>query len=249
MRIIGRIDIKNEYVIKGIHLEGLRKLGNPNSFAVKYFSDGIDEIIFHDSVASLYERNNIFNIIEKACQEIFIPIIISGGIRTLHDIENALKSGADKVAINTQAVKTPKFISEAARTFGSQCIVGAIDCKQNNSKWEVLTENGRESTGLDAVEWAYKLQELGIGELMLTSVDMEGTKKGFDILITEKISKKLKIPVIASGGAGNKNHLLELSKSSEVTGIAIASLIHYNLDTVSNIKRELSLNNVDIRLL
>lgn len=134
MRIIGRIDIKNEYVIKGIHLEGLRKLGNPNSFAVKYFSDGIDEIIFHDSVASLYERNNIFNIIEKACQEIFIPIIISGGIRTLNDIENALKSGADKVAINTQAVKTPKFISEAARTFGSQCIVGAIDCKQKNNK-------------------------------------------------------------------------------------------------------------------
>tara|TARA_X000000368_G_scaffold153911_1_gene121267 strand:- start:18631 stop:19377 length:747 start_codon:yes stop_codon:yes gene_type:complete len=248
MRLIGRIDIKNEYVIKGIHLEGLRKLGNPNEFALKYFNEGIDEIVFHDSVASLYERNNIFNVIEKACKEIFIPIIVSGGIRTLDDIENALKSGADKVAINTQAVKTPKFISKAARTFGSQCIVGAIDCKKHNNTWEVLTENGREITKLNAYDWALKLQDLGIGELMLTSVDMEGTKKGFDIEIIDQISKDLKVPVIASGGAGSVNHIVNVAKNSQVTAIAAASILHYNIETIKTIKKELVSNNFDIRL-
>jgi len=248
MRLIGRIDIKNEFVIKGIHLEGLRKLGNPNDFAVKYFTEGIDEIVFHDSVASLYERNNIFNVIEKACEEIFIPIIVSGGIRSLDDIEIALKSGADKVAINTQAVKTPEFISKAARTFGSQCIVGAIDCKKNNKSWKVLTENGRESTELNAYDWALQLQELGIGELMLTSVDMEGTKKGFDIEIIDQISRALKVPVIASGGAGNIKHIVNLAKKSQVSAIALACLLHYNLETINSIKEELNYNGIDIRI-
>lgn len=248
MRLIGRIDIKNEYVIKGIHLEGLRKLGNPNEFALRYFNEGIDEIVFHDSVASLYERNNIFNIIEKACREIFIPIIVSGGIRTLNDIENALRSGADKVAINTQAVKTPKFISKAARTFGSQCIVGAIDCKKNNNGWEVLTENGREITSLNAYEWALRLEDLGIGELMLTSVDMEGTKNGFDTEIIELISKNIKVPVIASGGAGNIDHVVDVAKKSQVTAIALASILHYNIETIKAIKEELVSNDFDIRL-
>ena len=209
---------------------------------------GIDEIIFHDSVASLYERNNIFNVIEQACEEIFIPIIISGGIRNLKDIEKALNSGADKVAINTQAVKTPKFITEAARSFGSQCIVGAIDCKKNNNCWEVLTENGRESTNLDAYEWAKELQELGIGELLLTSVDMEGTKKVFDKEITKKISEDLKVPVIASGGAGAISHIKELSQISQVTGIALASILHYDIETIETIKKELYLSKVDVRL-
>lgn len=248
MRLIGRIDIKNEFVIKGIHLEGLRKLGNPNNFAFKYYMEGIDEIVFHDAVASLYERNNIFNVIERACEEIFIPIIVSGGIRTLKDIECALVSGADKVAINTQAVKTPNFITTAAKTFGSQCIVGAIDCKNKNDKWEVLTEGGRENTGLNALEWALKLQDLGIGELMLTSIDMEGTKKGFDIEITDQVSKALKVPVIASGGAGNIQHIVDLSNNSEITGTAIASMLHYNIETISNIKKELSNYISDIRL-
>jgi imidazole glycerol-phosphate synthase subunit HisF len=248
MRLISRIDIKNEYVIKGIHLEGLRKLGNPNTFASRYFNGGIDEIIFHDSVASLYERNNIFNVIQKACEEIFIPIIVSGGIRNLFDIENALKSGADKVAINTQAVKTPEFITEAAQTFGSQCIVGAIDCKKNNDQWEVLTENGRETTGLNAFDWACKLEDLGIGELFLTSVDMEGTKKGFDIDITKQISNKLSVPMIVSGGAGNIDHITQVSKETEVTGIAIASMLHYNIEDIKNIKLKLHNNQIDIRL-
>ncbi len=247
MRIIGRIDIKNEYVIKGIHLEGLRKLGNPNEFALNYFNDGIDEIIFHDSVASLYERNNIFNVIEKASEEVFIPIIVSGGIRNLRDIETALKSGADKVAINTQAVKTPKFISEAAHNFGSQCIVGSIDCKKRNNNWEVLTEGGRELTGLDAIEWAVKLEELGIGELLITSIDMEGTKQGYDIEITEKISSKLKVPVIASGGAGNIHHISDVAKETDITGIAIASILHYKILNISKIKNELNKYDIDVR--
>ena len=248
MRLISRIDIKNEFVIKGIHLEGLRKLGNPNDFAVNYFNSGIDEIIFHDMVASLYERNNIFNIIEKACQEIFIPIIVSGGIRSLKDIEKALKSGADKVAINTQAVKTPDFITTASRTFGSQCIVGSIDCKKNKNNWEVLTEGGREYTGLDAHKWALKLEDLGIGELLLTSVDMEGTKKGFDIEIIDKISKDLKVPVIASGGCGDLNHLSGVALNTEITGIAIASMLHYNIIDIDKMKKHLLDNQIDIRI-
>ena len=248
MRLIGRIDIKNEFVIKGIHLEGLRKLGNPNEFASRYFHEGIDEIVFHDAVASLYERNNIFDVIEKACEQIFIPIIISGGIRSLKDIELALKSGADKVAINTQAVKNPSFINEAAKSFGSQCIVGAIDCKKNNNDWEVLTEGGREYTGLNAYDWALKLQDFGIGELILTSVDMEGTKKGFDLEITNKISSSLKVPVIASGGAGTTQDIVNLAKNSEVTGIATASILHYNIENVTNIKKALTESNINTRL-
>ncbi len=248
MRLISRVDIKNEFVIKGIHLEGLRKLGHPNDFALKYFNEGIDEIIFHDSVASLYERNNIFHVVEEACQEIFIPIIVSGGIRSLLDIEKALKSGADKVAINTQAVKTPNFIKEASRTFGSQCIVGAIDCKKNKNNWEVLTEGGREYTGLDVYEWAVKLEDLGIGELLLTSIDMDGTKKGFDLDIINTISKKLKVPVIASGGCGTINHLLEVALNSEITGVAVASMLHYNIFKIDEIKRHLVDNKIDIRV-
>ena len=248
MRLISRIDIKNEFVIKGIHLEGLRKLGNPNDFAVNYFNSGIDEIIFHDMVASLYERNNIFNIIETACQEIFIPIIVSGGIRSLDDIEKALRSGADKVAINTQAVKTPDFITKASRTFGSQCIVGSIDCKKNKNNWEVLTEGGREYTGLEAHKWALELEDLGIGELLLTSVDMEGTKKGFDIEIIDKMSKDLKVPVIASGGCGDINHLSDVALNSEITGIAVASMLHYNLSSIEKMKKHLMDNQIDIRV-
>ena len=193
-------------------------------------------------------ENNIFDVIEKACEQIFIPIIISGGIRSLKDIELALKSGADKVAINTQAVKNPSFINEAAKSFGSQCIVGAIDCKKNNNNWEVLTEGGREYTGLNAFDWALKLQDFGIGELILTSVDMEGTKKGFDLEITNKISSSLKVPVIASGGAGTTQDIVNLAKNSEVTGIATASILHYNIENVTNIKKALTESNINTRL-
>ena len=246
-RLIARLDVKNEFVIKGIHLEGLRKIGNPNELAKKYYDEGIDEIIFMDGVASLYERNNLFHIIEKACREVFIPITIGGGIRSLNDIGLALKAGADKIALNTQAIKTPEIITEASQIYGSQCIIGSIEAKQKNNSWEAYCDNGREPTGKDVVEWALELEKLGAGELMITSVDQEGTKKGFDKELIKKISSLVSIPVIVSGGAGRVEHIKELTLETEVSGIAIASLIHYKLAEIKQIKKSLSESKILVR--
>tara|TARA_Y100000768_G_scaffold383895_1_gene366863 strand:+ start:417 stop:1151 length:735 start_codon:yes stop_codon:yes gene_type:complete len=239
MRLISRIDIKNDFVIKGVHLEGLRKLGNPNDFAKKYYKEGIDEIIFHDSVASLYERNNIFNVIENAVNEVYIPITISGGIRTIKDIEKALKSGADKIAINTQAVRKPNFVKEAVKNFGSQAIIGSVDFKKNSQGWTVLTESGRETTGLNALDWIKKLEGLGVGEILLTSVDFEGTMKGFDIEFIEKASKSVDIPSIGCGGAGNIDHIVELTKNTQISGVVFSSIIHYGYCNINNIREKI----------
>jgi len=248
IRIIGRLDIKNEYVIKGIHLEGLRKIGNPNTLAKKYYDEGIDEIIFMDAVASLYGRNNLFHIIEKACREIFIPITIGGGIRSVEDIELALKSGADKITLNTAAIKNPSIIKEASRIYGSQCIVGSIEAKRNENSWEAYIDNGREKTGIDAIVWAGQLEDLGIGELCVTSIDKEGTKKGFDIELISAICNKVNVPVIASGGAGNSNDIIELCKTNvHVNAVAIASMLHYNLESLKDVRQNLLHHNIICR--
>lgn len=239
-RIIARLDIKNEFVIKGIHLEGLRKIGNPNEIAHNYYSQGIDEIIFMDAVAAYYDRNSLSNIIAKACENIFVPITVGGGIRTLNDIQNALNSGADKVAINTQAIKNKAFIKEASRAFGSQCIVCSIEAKSiAENKWEAYYDNGRESSSLNVLDWVKELEDLGAGEFMITSIDREGTKKGFDFELTHKVSEILKTPVIASGGAGSLNDIKNVIQNTEVSAVAIASLLHYNTLSVKNIKSNL----------
>ena len=238
-RIIARIDVKNEYVIKGINLEGLRKIGNPIEIARKYYHAGIDEILFMDAVASLYDRNNLFGIIQQACREIFIPITIGGGIRSIADIEMALKSGADKVAINTQAIKNPDLIREASRVYGSQCIVASIEAKQKGNRWEAYIDNGRQETGIDVIEWVKKLQDLGAGEILLTSVDHEGMKKGFDLPLCNQVSAVTHIPLIVCGGAGNITHFQSLCAGAKINGIAVASAIHYNILTVPDIKAAL----------
>lgn len=249
IRVIARIDVKNEFVIKGIHLEGLRKVGDPNILAKKYYEDGIDEIVFMDAVAAYYDRNSLSDIIEKACEEVFIPITVGGGLRTIEDINQALKSGADKVAINTKAIQTPEFIIEASKIFGSQCIVASIVAKKiGSNKWEAYIDNGREPTGLDVVEWAKKLEELGAGEIMLTSLDMEGTKKGFDVELYQAIQNIVSIPIIASGGMGNAKHGIELLSNTNVDAIATASVIHYDIDTIKNIKKSLIDNGVKVRV-
>ena len=249
IRVIARIDVKNEFVIKGIHLEGLRKVGDPNILAKKYYEDGIDEIVFMDAVAAYYDRNSLSHIIEKACEEVFIPITVGGGLRTIEDINQALKSGADKVAINTKAIQNPEFITEASKIFGSQCIVASIVAKKiGSNKWEAYIDNGREPTGLDVVEWAKKLEELGAGEIMLTSLDMEGTKKGFDIELYQAIQNIVSIPIIASGGMGNAKHGIELLSNTNVDAIATASVIHYDIDTIKNIKKSLIDNGVKVRV-
>lgn len=236
-RIIARIDVKNEFVIKGIHLEGLRKVGDPNEMAKKYYQDGIDEIIFMDSVAAYYDRNSLTEIIEKACKEVFVPITVGGGIRKIADIQKVLNAGADKTAINTKAVQDPNFIKEASKVFGSQCIVSSIDAlKVGFDKWEVYTDNGREPTGIDAIEWAKKVEGLGAGEIMITSIDKEGTKKGFDIELNNKVSETVSIPIISSGGAGRSEDVGNVIECSGVDAVAIASLLHYKILTVKNLK-------------
>jgi cyclase len=228
MRVIARIDIKNDYVIKGIHLEGLRKVGDPNALAVRYYNEGAEEIIFMDAVASLYERNNLFHIIEKACQDVFIPITVGGGIRTIEDIKKALRAGADKVAINTAAIKNPQLIQDASREIGSQSLIGSIEAKRNGSGWEAYIDNGREKTGVDAVEWAGRLEDLGAGEIMVTSVDMEGTMLGFDLELAERICRTVRVPVIISGGMGKLEHLGVLMERAAPGAVAVASVAHYN---------------------
>lgn len=236
-RLIGRIDVKNEYVIKGIQMEGLRKIGNPLSIASNLYMQGIDELIFIDAVASLYGRNNLFEIIEKACEKIFIPITIGGGIRSLEDIKKALHSGADKVAINSAAVRNEGLIVEASKAYGSQAIIGSIEAKKNQSKWEVYMDSGREPTGIDAVKWAAHLEQLGVGELLITSIDNDGTKNGFDINLCKEISSSVRVPVIIGGGCGKPSHINDLIKNKfDIAAISIASMFHYNLSTVEQTK-------------
>jgi len=249
IRVLARIDVKNEFVIKGIHLEGLRKVGNPNKLALDYYNNGIDEIIFMDAVAAYYDRNTLSDLIERACADVFIPITVGGGIRTTEDIKNALKSGADKVAINTKAVQDPDFITRSSKIFGSQCIVSSIEAKLvGQNEWEVYTDNGREPSGKDVIEWVKSVQELGAGEIMLTSIDHEGTKRGFDINLYKHVAKNVSIPIIASGGMGEACDAANLILGSNVDAIAIASILHYQIDSIQNIKNTLIDNNIKVRI-
>jgi cyclase len=247
-RIIARLDVKNEHVIKGIHLEGLRKIGDPVELAKKYYEQGVDEIVFMDAVASLYDRNNLLNIIESACKDVFIPITIGGGIRSTKDIELALKSGADKITLNTQAIKNPNFIKEASRIYGSQCIVGSIEAKNMRNTWEAYINNGREQTGINVIDWACKLEDLGIGELIITSIDNEGTKKGFDLQLIDTICQKINVPIIVSGGAGNLIHVKELLKFERVSAVALASILHYEIATIKEIKKAVLEDGIIVRI-
>lgn len=249
-RIIARLDIKNNHVIKGIHLEGLRKVGDPNELAIKYYNEGADEIILMDAVAAYYDRNNLSEIVKQACSDIFIPITVGGGIRKIGDIQAALNSGADKVAINTQAVKNSNFIREASKIFGSQCIVGSIEAKKvSDNNWEVYIDNGREPTGIDVIKWAIELENLGVGEIMITSIDNEGTKKGFDLELNKIISESISAPIISSGGAGTISHISDLIISSNIDAVAIASILHYNIEELSKIKQKLGEHqDIHIRL-
>ncbi len=248
IRVIVRIDVKNEYVIKGIHLEGLRKVGKPNELAKRYYNDGIDEIIFMDAVAAYYDRNSLSNIIQEACEDVFIPITVGGGLRTIEDIQTSLNSGADKIAINTQAIHTPEFVSQASKIFGSQCIVLSIVAKKiSDDKWEAYMDNGREPTGKDVVAWAKEVERLGAGEIMLTSIDKEGTKKGFDIALNKAVSQAVSIPVISSGGMKDSDDAIELLKASNVDAFATASTLHYELEGVGSIKQKLIRAGIKVR--
>ena len=249
IRIIARLDIKGPNVIKGIHLEGLRVLGKPGEMARRYYAEGADEVIYMDVVASLYGRNNILSVVEEAARDIFVPMTVGGGIRTLEDIVAALRSGADKVAINTQATKRPEFLSEAAEAFGRQCIVLSVEAKRRGpGKWEALTDNGREQTGLDVLDWVVEAEGLGAGEILVTSVDAEGTRKGFDVGLIARVRERVRIPVIACGGAGSAEHVSRLLEGSGCDAVCCASIFHYGLCGISDLKRELSQAGYAVRL-
>jgi cyclase len=247
LRIIPRLDIKGPNLVKGIHLEGLRVLGRPSEFAKFYYENGADELLFMDVVASLYERNSLDAIIKETANEIFIPLTVGGGIRTLRDIYNVLRSGADKVLINTAAIKNPNFIKEAVIEFGSSTIVVAIEAiKQPGGQYAAFIDNGREYTGIVVDEWAKKIQDLGAGELVITSVDNEGTGKGFDFELIRLVSNNINIPIVAHGGAGNKEHILQLTSCNLVEAICASSIFHY--DALMNIEfniKESSEGNFD----
>ena len=213
IRIIPRLDIKGPNLVKGIHLEGLRVLGKPSDFAKYYYESGADELLLMDVVASLYERNSLHDIITETAKNNFIPITVGGGIRNVNDIKKILRAGADKVCLNTAAIKNPEFIKQASREFGSSTIVVAIEAIKSNGKYLAYTDNGREYTGLDVFDWAQKIAELGAGELVITSVDKEGTGNDFDTELISKINKLVPIPVIAHGGAGKKEDVVNLIKS------------------------------------
>lgn len=249
IRVIPRIDVKGKNVIKGVHLEGLRVVGEPRALAERYYRDGADEIIYMDVVASLYGRNSILSVVRSAAEGIFIPLTVGGGIRTIDDIVAALRAGADKVALNTAAVRRPEFLSDAARTFGSQCVVLSIEAKQRApGRWEALTDNGRETTGLDAIEWARQAEALGVGEILVTSVDAEGTKSGFEIDLVRRICDAVRIPVIACGGAGSSRHVGELLDSCDCEAVSCASIFHFNTCGVAELKKALDAAGHPVRL-
>lgn len=236
MRLIARLDIKNEFVIKGIHLEGLRKVGDPNEMAKKYYLDGVDEIIFVDAVASLYNRNNLFSVISKASEDVFVPITVGGGLRSLEDVELALEAGADKVAINTAAIKNPQLIQEIAKRYGSQCVVASVQAKKVNDDWEVYVETGREKTGIKVIDWVKELQDLGAGELLITSIDKEGTRSGFDVRLVDAVNSIVTVPIIVSGGYGEAKHLVDLLKVTQPSAVSFASALHYKNTTIHEIR-------------
>lgn len=247
-RVIARLDIKNEYVIKGIHLEGLRKIGDPNEMAFEYYQQRADEIILMDAVAAYYDRNSLDQIISKATENIFIPITVGGGVRSVDDISRLLRSGADKVALNTQAIKTPELITQAARVFGSQCIVASIEAKRGASGgWEAYIENGREPTGRDVMVWAKEVVDRGAGEILVTSVDQEGTRKGYDLELMHDLSQLLPVPVVASGGAGSCRDVVELFSATEVEGAAMAACLHYQDTSIADVKMTLGDAGVAVR--
>jgi len=228
-RIIARLDIKGPNLVKGIHLEGLRVMGKPEDFASYYYENGADELLYMDVVASLYDRNSLKDIITRTANEIFIPLTVGGGLRTIEDITEVLRYGADKVSLNTAAIKNPEIIRQASEAFGSSTIVIAIEAiKQNDGKYLCYTDNAREYTGVDAFEWAQRAEELGAGELIVTSVDKEGTGEGFDIELTKKISDSVKIPVIAHGGPGKLEHFKEVIEDGHADAVCAASMLHYN---------------------
>ncbi len=248
IRIIPCLDVKNGRVVKGINFLNLKDAGDPIEQAKYYSENGADEICFLDISASLEKRKTMIDIVAKTAEKVFIPLTVGGGINSLEDIRNLLKAGADKVSINTAAILNEKLIAEASQRFGSQCIVGAVDAKKQNDNWIVFSHGGTKKTDIDAIEWMEKLQKLGAGEILLTSMDKDGTKSGFDLELLKITTKKLSIPVIASGGVGSLQDFKDGVIVGGASALLAASVFHYNEYSISDVKEYLKNENIEVRL-
>lgn len=246
-RIIPCLDVKDGRVVKGVNFVGLKDAGDPVEVAKRYNDEGADELTFLDITASHEQRDTIVHIVEQVAREVFIPLTVGGGIRELNDIYRLLNVGCDKVSINSAAIKRPEFIDEGAKRFGAQCIVVAIDVKRTGDQWNVYLNGGRVDTGINALEWAKEVVDRGAGEILLTSMDADGTKAGFDLSITEQISRAVNVPVIASGGAGTMEHIKEAFEHGADAALA-ASIFHYKEIDIMDLKRYLRDNGIAVRL-
>ena len=247
-RIIPCLDIKEGRVVKGVNFLDLKDAGDPVEIAKGYSNLGADEVVFLDITASYEKRGILIDVIRNAAKNVFIPLTVGGGIKTVDDMKEILSAGADKVSINSAAVHNPALISEGAKKYGNQCIVVAIDAKWNGSFYEVYTEGGRNKTGLDAVKWAMKCEQLGAGEILLTSMDKDGTKSGFELNLTKAVSNAIDIPVIASGGAGTMEDFYDVFTKGEAQAGLAASLFHYNIISIKDLKEYLKKKEVEVRL-
>jgi len=247
-RIIPCLDVKEGRVVKGTQFLDLKDAGDPVEVAVMYDQQGADELCFLDITASHEERKTILEVVKETAKRIFIPLTVGGGIRNLQDIRNLLKAGADKVSINTSAVKDPEFVKKASEKFGSQCIVVAIDAKRSLDSWEVFTHGGRTPTGLDAICWAHKMEKYGAGEILLTSMDKDGTKSGYDIELLRQVVDAVQIPVIASGGVGNLDHIYDGFQKGKAHAALAASIFHFGEYRVEDVKKFLVSKNINVRM-
>lgn len=248
IRVAARLDIKGENLIKGIQLEGLRVIGNPREFAFDYYKKGIDELVFMDSVASLYGRNHLGELISEVSKNIFVPLTVGGGIRSVSDASDVFRSGADKVAINTAAVLHPPLITEISEIYGRQAMVLSIEAKLNGAMWEVYTHNGRERTGIDVFHWLEKGVSLGAGEVLLTSIDRDGVQKGADLELMRLACERVDVPIIASGGVGCEKDVLDLINHSNIDAVALASAFHYQKIDLLKLKTSISDNGSEVRI-
>ena len=243
------MDVKDTNLVKGIQLEGLRKLGDPNAFAKEYYEAGIDELLYIDIVASLYNRNNLSDIVRKAVDDVYIPVCVGGGLRSVEDVRHILSMGADKAAINTAAIKRPELITEVAEAFGSQCMVLSIQAKRSRTwpgKWEAYYDNGRAHSGYDVVEWAKRGVALGAGEILLTSVDNEGLQQGMDLELIEAVTKAVNVPVICGGGVGCGDDIVDAANAG-ADAVACAAVLHYKKETVTELKEDIRAGGVEVR--
>jgi len=248
IRLVAKLEIKGRHVIKGVHMEGLRVVGDPAALCRRYFHDGIDEIVLIDTVASLYERDYLVELISQVADELFIPLVVGGGLRTLEDLRRVFRAGADKVAINTQAVKSPVFLREASAVFGAQSIILSVHAKQRaRGGWEAYCENARQPTRLDVVDWVKQATAFGAGEILLSSIDADGTMRGMDRELCRVVSESVAVPVIASGGVGSSEDIVSCVKQSRVSAVAVAAALHFQRESVQTLKGGLRASGIDVR--